>query len=191
MNEKRQFFRIQQDVIFNFKCVSTDAVTHSRAEDHFDHAGALGLFSQFQQLDNDTNPLLEHIRQDNLAVADYLDMLNQKMNLLSQQMLANEAVAASDSDSGRIDISQGGVGFLSPRAIGVESWLAVKLVFLPTYVGLITYAQVTRNQVQADGDYLIGARFHQLNDEQQRVLARQVMHSQLIKKRESKSQVHH
>ena len=51
MNEKRQYFRIQQDVIFNFKCVNTDAVSHISAENHFDHAGALGLASQFQQMD--------------------------------------------------------------------------------------------------------------------------------------------
>jgi len=191
MSEKRQFFRIQQDVIFNFKAVSTDAVSHISAEQHFDHASTLGLLSQFQQFDNDLHSTLEVIRQDNLAVADYLDMLNQKMNLLSQQMLSNEAVSANDSESGRIDLSQGGIGFESAQPLGIESWIAVKLVFLPAYTGLLTYAQITRNQMQADGSYLIGARFHQLNDEQHRLLARQVMQAQLVEKRQQKSQVHH
>ncbi|MGH1440323.1 MAG: PilZ domain-containing protein [Cellvibrionaceae bacterium] len=191
MSEKRQFFRIQQDVIFNFKAVCTDAVSHISAEQHFDHASTLGLLSQFQQFDNDLHSTLEVIRQDNLAVADYLDMLNQKMNLLSQQMLSNEAVSANDSDSGRIDLSQGGIGFDSSTPLGIESWIAVKLVFLPAYTGLLTYAQVTRNQMQEDGSYLIGARFHQLNDEQHRLLARQVMQAQLVEKRQQKSQVHH
>jgi len=113
MSEKRQFFRIQQDVIFNFKTVSTDDVSHISTEQHFDHSSTLGLFSQFQQLDNDLHSTLEIIRQDHLGIADYLDMLNQKMNLLSQQMISNEAVSANDSDSGRIDLSQGGIGFES------------------------------------------------------------------------------
>ncbi len=191
MSEKRQFFRIQQDVIFNFKCVNTDAVTHISAEQHFDHANTLGLFSQFQQLDNDSHSTLEHIRKENLAIADYLDMLNQKMNMLSQQMLADEAVSANDTESGRIDLSQGGIGFNTNHSIGIESWVAVKLVFLPSYTGLLTYAQVTRNQELDDGSYLIGARFHQLNEEQQRVLARQVIHTQITQKRQRKSQVHH
>lgn len=191
MNEKRQFFRIQQDVIFNYKAVCTDDVNHIKAEQHFDHASTLGLFSQFQQLDNDLHSTLEIIRQDHLGIADYLDMLNQKMNLLSQQLISNDAVAVNDSDSGLIDLSQGGIGFESPTPLGVESWIALKLVFLPAYTGILTYAQVTRNQLQSDGQYLIGARFHQLNDEQQRMLARQVMQAQLLEKRQEKSQVHH
>ena len=188
MNEKRQFFRIQQDVIFNFKCVNTDAVTHITPEQHFDHSAALGVLSQFQQLDNDCHTMLEHIQQSNATVARYLGMLNQKVNLLSQQMLANEAVAANDSESGRIDLSQGGIGFTTSHPIGIESWLAVKLVFLPSYVGLLSYAQVTRNQLQDDDSYLIGARFHQLNEEQERILSRQVMQTQLIEKRQEKTQ---
>lgn len=191
MGEKRQFFRIQQDVIFNFKAVSSDEMSHNKAESHFDHSSTLGLFSQFQQLDNDLHPTLEIIRKEHLAIGDYLDMLNQKMNLLSQQMLSNEAVSAHDSESGRIDLSQGGIGFDSPKPLGVESWVAVKLVFLPAYTGLVTYAQVTRNQEQLDGTYLIGARFHQLNEEQERLLAKQVMQSQLMQKHSSKVEVHH
>jgi hypothetical protein len=191
MEEKRQYFRIQQDVIFNYKAVNTDAVTHINPEQHFDHATTLGLFSQFQQLDNDSRFTLEQIRKDNLLVADYLDVLNQKLNLLSQQMLSNEAVSANDSDSGRIDISQGGFGFSSSVPMGIESWIAFKLVFLPNYVGLVGYAQVTRNQMQADGSYLVGARFHDLNDEQQRVLARQVMQTQMTMKHYKKSEVQH
>jgi hypothetical protein len=191
MEEKRQFFRIQQDVIFNYKAVNTDAVTHISAEQHFDHSTTLGLFSQFQQLDNDSHFALEQIRKDNLLVADYLDMLNQKLNLLSQQMLSNEAVSAHDSESGRIDISQGGLGFSSSHAMGIESWIAFKLVFLPNYVGLVGYAQITRNQIQQDGNYLVGARFHDLNDEQQRVLARQVMQTQMTMKQFKKSEVQH
>lgn len=113
------------------------------------------------------------------------------MNLLSQQMLANEAVAANDSESGRIDISQGGIGFNTSHPIGIESWIAVKLIFLPSYVGLLSYAQITRNQQLEDGSYLIGARFHQLNDEQERILSRQVMQTQMTIKRQQKSQIHH
>ncbi len=191
MSEKRQFFRIQQDVIFNFKAVSTDDVSHISAEHHFDHSGTLGLFSQFQQLDNDLHATLDIIRQEHASIANYLEMLNHKMNLLSQEMLSHDAVSSNDSESGRIDLSQGGIGFDSPDPLGIESWVAVKLVFLPSYTGLLCYAQIIRNQVQKDGSYSIGARFHQLNEEQHRLLARQVMQNQVMEKRQLKSQVHH
>lgn len=191
MSEKRQYFRIQQDVIFNFKVVSTDDVCHINADQHFDHADALELVSQFQRMDNDCNGLLNQIKQEQPITASYLEIINQKLNRLSQQLLAHEAVAVNDSESGKIDLSLGGIGFNSDRMIGVESWLAVKLVFLPAYVGLITYSQVTRTQAQEDGSWLIGARFHQLNNEQQRVLSRQVMQAQFESRESFANQVRH
>ncbi len=194
MTEKRQYFRIQQDVIFNFKCVSTDSIHQISAEQHFDHANTYGLFAQFQQLDNDSNALLQGIRQDNSAIAQYLEVLNKKVNLLSQQMLAKEAVSVNDRDNGKIDLSQGGIAFVNHEPLGIESWIAVKLVFMPAYSAILTYAQITRNQKLDNGDYLIGARFHQLNDEEQRVIAKQVIETQIIQKQQSqdiKSKVHH
>ena len=190
-SEKRQFFRIQQDVIFDFKPVSTDAVAHISPEQHFDHANTFRLTTQFQLLDNDSHLVLEQLRKENGTLAHYLDTLNHKLNLLTQQLLANEAVSAHDRESGKVDLSQGGIGFSSNQAIGIESWLAVKLVFLPSYTALLTYAQVTRNHIQADGSYLIGARFHQLNDEQHRLIARQVMTTQRLQTKQVKRQVHH
>lgn len=191
MNEKRQYFRIQQDVIFNFKSVHTDDVNQSSAEEHFDHAGALGVFNKFQQIDNDSHEILSAIAQSQPLVADYLTTINQKLNLLSQQILANEAVSVYDSDSGRIDLSQGGLGFAADHPIGIESWLAIKLVFVPSYTGIISYAQVTRNELQADGSYLIGARFHGLNEEQEKIIAKQVMQTQIVHKRRHRSLTHH
>lgn len=194
MDEKRQFFRIQQDVIFSFKAVSTDAINQCNAEQHFDHATTYGLFAQFQQLDNDSNSILQNIRQENSDVGQYLEVLNKKINLLSQQMLAKEAVSVSDHDTGRIDLSQGGIGFTSSSPLGIESWIAIKLVFVPAYTAILSYAQITRNQKLDNGHYLIGARFHQLNDEEQRVIAKQVIDTQIMQKqqtRDIKSKVHH
>ena len=171
--------------------VHTDDVNQSSAEEHFDHAGALGVFNKFQQIDNDSHNLLSMINQSDPLVAEYLTTINQKLNLLSQQILANEAVSVYDSDSGRIDLSQGGLGFAADHPIGIESWLAIKLVFVPSYTGIITYAQVTRNELQDDGSYLIGARFHGLNEEQEKILAKQVIQTQITHKRRHKSLTHH
>lgn len=191
MSEKRQYFRIQQDVIFDYRVVCTDDVSHVSAEQHFDHSNTLGLITQFQQLDNDSHKLLEAIHHENQNIAAYLSILNQKLNRLSQQLLANEAVSAHDSESGRVDLSLGGIGFSTLEHLGVESWFAVKLVFLPSYVGLVTYAQVTRCEVQVDGSYLIGARFHHLNEEQQRLLSRQALQTQTNQKNTHKIEIHH
>ena len=107
MHEKRQFFRIQQDVVFNFWTVSNDNVVHNRPEQHFEHSETLCLFSEFQQIDGNSSDILESIQRDNPLVAEYLNTINQKLNLVFQQVLSNQS-SVHDVDSGKVDISQGG-----------------------------------------------------------------------------------
>ncbi|MGS2718721.1 PilZ domain-containing protein [Eionea flava] len=184
MTEKRQYFRIQQDVIFNFCPVSNDDVIHSRAEQHFEHSETLCLFSEFQQINGQGQQLMASIKESNPLIAEYLDGLNKKMDLVCQQVLSTQS-SIHDVDSGRIDISQGGLAFSSDDSIGVESWLALKLIFLPAYTGVITYGQVTRNALQPDGSYLIGVRFHNLDDEQSKLIAKQVFKTQIIERQQT------
>lgn len=184
MQEKRQFFRIEQDVVFNFCVVSNDSVIHNRAEQHFEHSETLSLFSELQHIDSNSISILEEIKEESPKIAEYLDIVNRKLNLISQQVLATQA-SVHDVDSGRIDISQGGLAFQSEKPIGIETWLAVKLIFLPTYVGIISYAQVTRCVSQGDGSYLIGVRFHGLTDDQSRLIAKQIFNTQVVERQQT------
>jgi len=184
MSEKRQFFRIQQDVIFNYCAVSNDNVVHNRPEQHFEHTETLCLFSEFQQLDTSGQPLLEGIKKESPLIANYLENINQKLNLLCQQTLSHQS-SIHDIDGGKVDISQGGLAFNCDTVLGVESWLAIKLIFLPSYTGIISYAQVTRNAVQADGSYLVGVRFHGLTEEQSKIIAKQILSSQVAERQQS------
>jgi hypothetical protein len=189
MSEKRQFFRIQQDVIFNFYPVSNDDMLHSRAEQHFEHSDTLCLFSEFQQINGQNSQLMSRIKEETPLLAEYLDGLNRKMDLVCQQVLSDQS-SVHDVDSGRVDISQGGIAFSSDHSIGVENWLALKLIFLPSYTGVITYGQVTRNVPQEDGSYLIGVRFHNLDDEQSKLIAKQVFKTQIIERQQTYSVQH-
>jgi hypothetical protein len=189
MSEKRQFFRIQQDVIFNFCPVSNDEMMHGRAEQHFEHSETLCLFSEFQHINNQSQQLMASIKEENPLIAEYLDGVNKKMDLVCRQVLSNQS-SIHDIDSGRIDISQGGIAFSSDDSIGVENWLALKLIFIPSYTGVITYGQVTRNALQADGTYLIGVRFHNLDDEQAKLIAKQVFKTQIIERQQTYSFQH-
>lgn len=181
MNEKRQFFRIEQDVIFNFRSVSSDNVLHNRPEQHFEHSETLCLFSELQHIDSNSAQLLESIKHKDPLMAEYLASINQKIDLVCQQVLATQS-SVHDMENGRVDISQGGLAFNCDHSIGVENWLAVKLIFLPSYTGIVSYGQVTRNALQADGSYLIGVRFHNLTEEQSKLIAKQIFSTQIAER---------
>jgi hypothetical protein len=187
MSDKRQFFRIQQDVIFNFKAVSTDSIEEFNVAHHFDRSASVGLLAKFQQLDNVSMAVMHNIRKENSNVSQYLEILNEKINLLSQLMLAQEMIAENDQDAGRIDLSQGGIAFTTNCPLEIDSWIAIKLVFLPAYTAILSYAQITRSQQLGEDRYLVGASFDQLNVDEQRIIAKQIIATQIIQKKQSRA----
>jgi hypothetical protein len=184
MSDKRKFFRIQQDVIFNFKAVSTDSIHEYNADHYFDRSASVDLLTKFQQLDRDSTAIMQNIRKDNSHIGQYLETLNKKINLLSQQVLAQEIIAEGDQNAGRIDLSQGGIAFTTSCPLDIKSWVAVKLVFLPAYIAILSYAQIIRSQQLDDGRYLVGASFDQLNADEQRIIAKQIIDTQIIQKQQ-------
>ena len=187
MTDKRQFFRIQQNVIFNFKAVAADSIHEGNAEQHFNPSTGIGLLAKFQQLDKDSVTIVQNIRKDNSDVGDSLEVINQKINLLSQLMLAQEMIAENDQDAGRIDLSQGGIAFTTNCPLEIDSWIAIKLVFLPAYTAILSYAQITRSQQLGEDRYLVGASFDQLNVDEQRIIAKQIIATQIIQKKQSRA----
>ena len=187
MSDKRQFFRIQQNVILNFKAVSTDIVHQGDAEQHFSYSTNYRTLVKFQQLDDESTAIMHNIRKNDPDLGRYLETLNKKVNLLSQQLLAQETVTEDQQITGRVSLSQGGIAFTSSYSLNIESWIAVKLVFLPEYHSIISYAQITRSQKLDGGRYLLGACFYQLNDEEQRIIAKQVIDTQIIQKQQSRN----
>jgi hypothetical protein len=187
MSDKRQFFRIQQDVIFNFKAVSTDSIEEFSAQHYFDSSASVGLLAKFQQLNNVSMTVMHNIRKENSDVGQYLEILNEKINLLSQLMLAQEMVAEDNQDAGRIDLSQGGIAFTTNCPLNIESWIALKLVFLPAYTAILSYAQITRSEQLDEDRYLVGASFDHLNVDEQRIIAKQIIETQIIQKKQSRA----
>ncbi len=96
-------------------------------------------------------------------------------------------VAEDDQDAGRIDLSQGGIAFTTNRPLDIESWIAIKLVFLPAYTAILNYAQITRSQQLGEDRYLVGASFDHLNPDEQRIIAKQIIDTQIIQKKQSRA----
>ena len=56
------------------------------------------------------------------------------------------------------------------------------MIFLPSYLPVIVFAKVVRCD-DAEGDYQIAAQFHQLKEQDRKILAREILKAQ-VKSRE-------
>lgn len=183
-SERRSFFRVDQEVIFDYKQIDTHTVETRPPEEAIDGGTAMQLVRDLRQLDRDAQQLLDSIGEENRLLADYLTKLNTKTDLIARHCMFS---AHQGHHATRLNISEGGVAFKGTKALYVGNFLVLRMIFLPSYTPVIVFAKVIR--CESDGDeYRIAALFHDLADQDRQELARQVMKAQVSQRKRTSSE---
>ena len=82
-------------------------------------------------------------------------------------------------------ISEGKISFISKKMFKEGDHLALKLVFHPTLLGVLSFALVKHcRSLEVNHEYRIGAEFVNLGHENQRLLNRHIIQRQSEERRE-------
>ncbi|MFT5083991.1 MAG: hypothetical protein ACI9Y1_002043 [Lentisphaeria bacterium] len=184
--EKRDFFRVSQDVYFDYKAVETFAAENHKPQDEFEDSVSLSLLSELRRLDRDSVQTLRLLTEKNRLLGDYLQTLSSKIDLIASHSLFSQDATANDKPKTRINLSEDGMAFMSERTIYKGSYLAVRLIFLPKYVPVTCYSQVTRCE-QKEDKHQVAVRFCRLTDSDRQEFARQILKAQVVGKKPARS----
>lgn len=185
-SERRESFRVFQDVLFDFHVVEAFAADNSEPEEEFSDSISLSLLNELHKLDKHNNELLKLFGDKNRLLGDYLRGINQKMDLVTRHVLFAKD-NPNQQNKQRLNLSETGVAFLSDRMLYKDSFIALRLIFLPTYVPVMTFAKVTRCDAKNES-YQAAARFHRLKDDQRQELARRILKTQVSTKKNQTKQ---
>lgn len=175
--EQRDFFRVSQDVIFDYKAVENFAAENGKADNEFDDATSLSLIDELRRLDRDNVQALRILSDKNRLLGDYLQALSTKIDLIARHTLFARDENDNNKATTRINLSEDGLAFLSQRAIYKGSYIAVRLIFLPSYSPVITFAKVLRCDPSKD-KYNIAVKFHRLEEVYRQEISRQILRAQ-------------
>ncbi len=181
--DKRDTFRIDEDLHFEFRPVTSSDVEHTLISEAFeDNDDSLRLINQLSRLDKDASQSLKILTDKNRLLGDYLNTLNAKIDTLARHIAFNSEQSLRNRPKTRISLSEDGIGFICNRSFYKDSFLAVRLIFLPNYAMAEAYAQVVRC-VQKEDKYQVAARFHQIYDKDRQIISRQVLKAQVRDRR--------
>lgn len=183
MSERRRFFRIDDYVRLTYQTVSRESLERVQPESLFPDAGILSLQAELKKLDSESAQLLFQIKDQDRRLGDYLHLLNRKIELVSQQLMADRAPDDASTVRREVNLSEGGVAFSNATALEEGQFLALHLLFLPSYAGVVLFAQVARCEAQHNGQFNIAANFHQPSSSQKQFLSQQIMRAQMADKR--------
>ncbi|GGE38845.1 hypothetical protein GCM10007421_11000 [Halopseudomonas oceani] len=179
--ESREFFRIQDQILLDCTPIAgPEADLGSR------QSALFNLLADLHMLDYESQHLLRQISERDRALAQYLKIINKRIDLLGQTLALElgDNLGAPQS----VSLSEGGVDFEADTAYPVDSWVAARLVLLPAPLGLAIPARVVRCEPADTPDrWRIALNFDLINDAQRQLLARHILQKQAQDIRAAKS----
>ena len=185
MSERRSYFRIDESIALEFKEVEEITANTAAAEVHFSNTASLKLFAELRKIDNDNAHLFHQIKETSRALGEYLHNLNRKIDIIGQQLMADTRPLPPSKTIKLVNLSEGGIAFGSARAVAVNHYIVLRLIFLPSNAGMVLFAKIIRCEPNDTGEYQIAAKFHRVNDSQQQLIGQQIMRAQMAERRKS------
>ncbi|UUY06872.1 PilZ domain-containing protein [Pseudomonas sp. J452] len=178
-DDRREYYRIDDTIALDFSLLSGPA---AQATDTLhDPSPLFNLLSDLHLMDFESQHLLRHISERDRTLANYLKVMNKRIDLLGQALA--QSLLRDIGAPRQVSLSEGGLSFLHPQAVAAGSHLAIKMVLMPQALGLLLRAQVMHCRARDDGQFEIGTEFEALTDAQRQLLARHILQKQAQQRR--------
>jgi c-di-GMP-binding flagellar brake protein YcgR len=197
-SERRNYFRLEDRVYVEYRPSDQQERDQWLRERAAGVAKGTDLGSQLDSVSRQIAPLLISVRNENPTVAQYLEGLNRKIDILANNLFfeqfRNPASKEEYTTTSTVDISEGGVGFDAPMLIPLDSVVYCRVVIAGYRFGLETYGNVVYcREMESDGNsqFRIGVEFPYLTEYDRKQLTRYIFdrQRQQIRKQRTESPV--
>lgn len=179
--EEREFFRINDQVEFAYCELNSATDTGQKyleklfSNDSYEH---FQLMQEWQDMEKQGRDMLGAITRRIPEAADYLALMNRKY-----ESLAHHIFYAYQRETSDINVSAGGIAFEQKEDMKVGTLLKVKLIFRPSFQGILIDAKVVHTRYlpkrNPEHPYLIALEFLNPDAEEQRIINHHVMNRQV------------
>lgn len=177
VNERRQHFRIEDHVYFNFRPIepgqvySDKAITNyllgNRGHDY------LETTNYFQSVDYELSELSKVLIDKDPKLMYYLSLLNAKIDYLARQL-----TLGGELQLRKVNLSLGGMSFKTKERIKEKTMLKIMLYTKPKMLPILLNASVIYSQFHDERQYRTAVQFEGLSEEQEQLLSQHIMLAQ-------------
>lgn len=169
---RRQYFRLVDTAYVEISPLTGE---ESVAE-HFDIGLEFGLIAEFQQLDVESKHLLHGIAEKDKSVGQYLNVLNKKLDSLSRALALSKQDLTKEHIQ-EINLSEGGLSIMQPQKFKDGQNIAIKLILLPSYSGLLLEGKVLCS-IEKESGFEVHIEYTDITDAHRQLIARHIMRKQ-------------
>jgi len=176
--ERRRFCRIDDDIILRYRVIGMQETPADIENLDVCLPNRLTLSSTFASTTQQMQPLLAKIQEQSLEIAEYLRLIDRKLDLVARAFLLQE-INVEEEPICRVNLSAGGIGFYEENPLAAGTTLELELILLPSYVGILVYGKVAYRKHEPDVvtglPFRIGVEFCKLRERDRDLIANHVL----------------
>ncbi len=140
-DDRRDYFRIDDISILKHTLIDEDNLLSKDEVLYRQRKKRLTLKAKLERMTREMRPLHKMIAARNEKIAQYLSVIDKKLEILSDCLVSSELIEM-DIDPSEINIGAGGISFLSNAPIMTASLIEIELVLLPENNVIFSCAKV-------------------------------------------------
>ena len=166
MEERRRYFRLDDEVILDFEAISQDEVSRwkSRQQDHR---------HELAELDRDISNVIGQMQSQNPTVAHLFDLFNRKVNLVNSPLSPDRKADLTQAEARtRVNLSACGMSFQTHEPFRENDNLRLQMQLKPSNVPVTLMGTVVgvEHTGDAEAPYLIRIDFEGFKEAEQEIL---------------------
>lgn len=186
--DRRDFFRIDDEVSLFYKKIDEKRVTEPhQVSDNI--LNSCSLSTALEMVSQDSALLLHRLEKNQPDVADYLRLIDTKIDLLAQA-IKMQGFQVNENDTRNVNVSATGIAFNCEVALKAGDHLEIKMLLISSMAVVVTYGRVVYCKNGQSNDsrypYFVGVDFINMKDEDREMLIKYVVKKQLQQIRDKK-----
>jgi len=174
--ERRRFFRIDDELVLSYRLVSDDEVNRTNGLKDAEHT-LVSLASELEKMNEVSRIHLRKVEKESPEVARYFSFIEEKINLLTHHMM-RESDELFLKTARPVNLSGSGVSFASGKDLTVNSSVELKFILSPSLAKITSLARIISCRPNGE-KFTIAAEFTQLNDSDRDLLVRHIVKKQM------------
>ena len=191
--ERRKHFRVDDKVLIDYKLVTDLEIRAAMNNLALVDNAELSAMTTLRRLESDLQDALGKLQRNQKETARCLDILNNKINTAISLLPGdpNTDMNMSEREVCQCNLSASGIAFTTREAIPVGARMRLRMVMLPDYYHIVTYARVMRCEA-IDGEdedgftHVVGTHFVHILDRYKDILVRRSLQREIQERREER-----
>jgi hypothetical protein len=186
--DRRGFFRIDDEVNLSYKKIDEKQL-HEPHPVSDNILNSCSLSTALETVSQESATLLHRLDKVLPEVADYLRLIDTKIDLLAQA-ITMQGFQVKENNTRKVNISATGIAFNCEEALQKGDYLEIKILLTSCMRVIVTYGRVVHCQNSPSNDshypYFVGVNFIDMKEEDREMLIKYVVKEQLQQIRDKK-----